>query len=196
MRTDTVRCIPVPVDTDVVKVLKITINDKNSELFFDNPVISGLINCAWKDAIHLYLAFWILFLCYLVFFDIFIWQYIYQENSNYIIAIFLFFFGTFYALFGLARKGGRSAFYNIVDVGSLILPLVVTAVLTSRAARNDNGVWGFGQTEVDGNILILISFSTFTMWFQLLLLLRQFEGKTLFFEFRVFYIILKPLIIL
>jgi len=165
------------------------VDDDDYEIFFDNPVVSGLISYAWENASYLYFAFLIMFFSYLIVFDVFIWEYIHQHNSHYAVVTYLFVVGTYYALFEVTemyhhrRKG--VTFYNVVNVCSFILPIITTAVLTSRATRDENGTWG--QTEIGRNIIFLISISTFTMWFQLLLLLRPFEGETRFSGFRVFF---------
>ncbi|CAG8593198.1 3162_t:CDS:2 [Paraglomus brasilianum] len=188
---NTVRRIPVPVDAHVVGRLLEKAVDEDNGIFLDNPVISGIIDHAWKGESYLYLVFLFLFFSYLIVFDAFVWQYIHQNNSNYAVAVYLFVIGTYYILFRLTvmyNRRKRLTFYDVVDLCSYILPIVTTAVLTFRATHDDNGVWGFGQTEISRNMLFLISISTFIMWLRFLLLLRLFEGETRFLEFRVFYV--------
>ncbi|CAG8641718.1 2993_t:CDS:2, partial [Paraglomus brasilianum] len=140
-----VRRIPVPVDAYAIGYLLVTAVEEDDGMFLDNPVISGIIDCAWKGESYLYFVFLFLFFSYLIVFDAFVWQ----------------------------RRG--LTFYDVVDLCSFILPIVTTAVLTFKATRDDNGVWGFGQTEISRNMLFLISISTFIMWLRFLLLLRLFE---------------------
>ena len=178
-----VRRIPVPVDAHAIGYLLVTAVEEHDGMFLDNPVISGIIDCAWKGESYLYLVFLFLFFSYLIVFDAFVWQYIHQNNSYHVVVVYLFVIGTCYILFLLTvmfnRRRGLT-FYDVVDLCSFILPIVTTAVLTFKATRDDNGVWGFGQTEISRNMLFLISISTFTMWLRFLLLLRLLEGETRF----------------
>ncbi|CAG8561905.1 6480_t:CDS:2, partial [Paraglomus occultum] len=179
-RINTVRRVPVPVNDDgIVPILEKAVNAENNEIFFDNPVISGLINYAWDDASRLYFIFLFVFFCYLIIFDVFVWQYIHQNNSHYAIVVCFLAIGVYYAMFqmrAMVRHQQRVLFFSVINICSAALPITTAVVLTSRATRGENGAWGFGQTEIDRGILFLISMSTFIMWFQLLLLLRPFEA--------------------
>ncbi|CAG8559164.1 5990_t:CDS:2, partial [Paraglomus occultum] len=180
-RVHEIRRFPVPVDVDVVvRILRNAVAEGGSEIFSEHPFFTGLINNAWEETSHFYFVFLILFFSYLIAFDIFIWEFIHQNNSHYALVIYLFVIGTYYALFELNElryhKRKSRTFYKIVNV---ILPIITTAVLTSRATRDDNGAWGFSQTEIGRGIIFLISISTFIMWFQLLMLLRLFEETIL-----------------
>ena len=171
---------------------------EDSEIFFDNPVISSIIESAWKEKTDLYFVWLLSFICYLVLFDMFAWQYIYQYDSGHILVIFTLILGAGYTLFELVAMSnyylrkmyftykvsvrsfynvGVRSFYNIVNVCSIILPIITTAILTINGKRNEYGVWGFSQIEIDKNILFLIALSTFILWFQLLMLLRPFDSK-------------------
>jgi hypothetical protein len=147
---------------------------ENNDDIYDNPATEAIIDFRWQRARTFFFFLFLRFLLYILCFGLVSWAYLDHStiiNVDFLILlIVVFYYLAIYLsateIIQLIFHGPRKYFesiYNIFDIFSIILPVIVMSIMLGDFRYSD----GFGSVEkTDTGLIALISFSVFFLWIE------------------------------
>ncbi|CAB4479057.1 unnamed protein product [Rhizophagus irregularis] len=147
---------------------------ENIDDIYDNPATEAIIDFRWQRARTFFFILFLRFLLYILCFGLVSWAYLDHStviNVDFLIAlIVVFYYLAVYLsateIIQLIFHGPRKYFesiYNIFDIFSIILPVIVMSIMIGDFRYSD----GFGGVEnTDTGLIALIAFAVFFLWIE------------------------------
>ncbi|PKY56958.1 hypothetical protein RhiirA4_448878 [Rhizophagus irregularis] len=158
---------------------------ENIDDIYDNPATEAIIDFRWQRARTFFFVLFLRFLLYILCFGLVSWAYLDHStviNVDFLIAlIVVFYYLAVYLsateIIQLIFHGPRKYFesiYNIFDIFSIILPVIVMSIMIGDFRYSD----GFGGVEkTDTGLIALIAFAVFFLWIEGISYLRLIPNR-------------------
>ncbi|KAF0530351.1 transient receptor potential ion channel protein [Gigaspora margarita] len=169
-----------------IKLIESENKDNIREILYENPSMGAVMNWMWYCSKYYWYRFFYLFFLYFLAYSVICWAYIahIQITGSFqrillVIAIVLFYYLSYYHIaveFKQFCHKGRKYYldaFNLVDLLSLIIPIIIFSYILICYYSFDNG---FKNAESSLLMTFIIFLSILILWYEFFLTLRMFEA--------------------
>ncbi|UZO23158.1 uncharacterized protein OCT59_015502 [Rhizophagus irregularis] len=165
---------------------------ENNDDIYDNPATEAIIDFRWKRARTFFFSLFLRFLLYVLCFGLISWAYVDHSiiiNANFLFMLIVIYYYLAIYLFitellqlKYEWRKYMSDIHNFFDIFSIVFPVIAISMMF----RDFHFSNGFGNVGNDTGLIVMISFSAFFLWIEVISYLRLIPNIAIY----IYYVII------